>query len=152
MKKPKLKPKTVKRLRKIQQAIRREPRLFDMNGYIDTSSTVAPCGTAACIAGYACFHKLVAEKGPMSWKRAGVLIDDERHMTLGRAKLYLDLDAEQAQRLFFFTKHIDDNDPDHWPIPFEKAYILAEDDENWDMVAEISIARIEHFINTGGME
>lgn len=59
------------------------------------------------------------------------------------AREFLKLSPEQADRLF----HVDD-----WPEKFAERYRVAEYDGDHKAMAEVTAARIEHFIKTKGDE
>lgn len=149
--KAKLKPKTVKLLRWLQGAIRANPARLDMGPLLDTNSTSAPCGTAACIAGHIAIKTLAPGK---TWKKAGDYLDD-RYTSASLwegAQHELQLTIQQARRLFHLSQHVSFNKTECWPQIFEEAYKKASEDKQWAIMGEIAIARIEHFIQTGGKE
>jgi hypothetical protein len=118
----------VKLLRRIQKHILEEPKRFWM-GWWETSSipdvNPAPCGTTACIAGWALAlsGERIADYNP------GV-----------RAARILGLSADGYNKLFFSYA---------WPEPFLSRYERAEDNRNAKAMAKAGADRIEHFIKTG---
>jgi hypothetical protein len=118
----------VKLLRKIQAAIKAEPRRFVMNNWINRRSRVAPCGTSACIAGHAV---LLSFKLP--WKEAAGLRLKE-HPSIEAMRL-LKLSYNEATLLFYESA---------WPYQFKPG--------RGTTLAKHAIARIDHFIRTKGRE
>jgi hypothetical protein len=135
----------VKLLRKVQEAILLNSDAFNMHEYYQPQAE-APCGTAACIMGWA--H--VIHSGH---QRPAEVSDDRPDSAVPRvfsdagaffASLdALDLDWEMRDRLFYTHS---------WPQEFEYAYHEAADVRNWEAAALVAAARIEHFIETNGRE
>lgn len=129
-----------KLLRKIKKHILEEPKRFIMHSLIKTKergvgtyyddagkkTTFAPCGTAACIAGWATL--LSGNKDSK----------DEDVWQFGAKVLGLDI----VQQYLLFYSH-------NWPDKFEEAFRAAK---NRKKRAEIAADRIEHFIKTKGQE
>lgn len=131
----------VKLLRKVQKHILEEPKRLQMWTYVKLKGHVgsntgedeitrpwAKCGTAACIAGWAC----VLKHGEIKARGLGALAH-------GNAAELLELNSEQANRLFL---------PDEWPEEFNKGFR----DDGRKKTAEVAAARIDHFIKTKGRE
>jgi hypothetical protein len=124
----------VKLLRKVAKHILAEPKRLDMTdwGYLDSTSRLAPaCGTVCCIAGWAAvLHN--PDRAKMEFEN--LIWQADEPGTNG-----LQLTPEESDRLF----HIQG-----WPSDFRAAY--------WNQPrgsrAEITVARIEHFIKTKGRE
>lgn len=131
-----------KLLRRIAKHITEEPRRLDMSGFyykprrsfvLDHSAPKvpcydpAPCGTAACIAGWA----------------VGLELGDVAAMSTAirpRAEKLLGIDFIQSSRLFFV---------EYWPKnlsqKYERAATVAEK-------AKVAVTRINRFIRTKGAE
>lgn len=130
----------VKLLRKIKQRILRKPNRFDMNhwfsrtrkyyGFTEQLSEathnpkefIEECGTAACIAGWAC----ILGEGSFMFS-----CEDE-------ARRLLNLTFHQSQRLFL---------EQGWPAEFR-----ASSSESNEQRAMRAAKRIDHFIATNGRE
>lgn len=140
VKKPKLSAKAVKLLRKVEKHILAEPKRFYMGWWgthyskdtVEESDALPPCGTVACIAGWASI--LALPKGTLPTPR---FIDS---LCAEKGQEVLELTISQSCRLF----HVDS-----WPSAFNPAgYSQLEKQKQ----AELAVARIEHFIATGGAE
>ena len=148
MKSTKTKPKlNVKLLRKIKAHILEEPRRFFMEWYVatgrpgarrftsrhadaaDLPKTVPPCGTAACIAGWAI---LLSEK-----KKADELDYNYSGDTVDIASDLIGLPFGYYPRQLF-NNH-------GWPEPFSSQYKNAKTPR---ARAKIAAERIEHLIKT----
>ena len=137
-----------KLLRRVAKHISEEPKRLAMGSFIQTKDETtakftehyhrdklrnfgteptehnfAPCGTAACIAGW-----------------ATILGKGDTDMPNSEGERLLDIDAYEAGRLFYV---------DSWPKQFEKPYMEAMTPAKR---ARIAVARIEHFIKTKGAE
>jgi hypothetical protein len=131
-----------KLLRKIQQEIRKEPRRLDMSVWIDVypprHTIDPPCGTTACIAGFA---TILASRDKKTFSEEALKIkrDYERSTQEEGGKTLL-LTPQQSSRLFFVHS---------WPEKFRDRWYgaLTKHTE-----AEIACERIEHFIKTRGAE
>lgn len=133
----------VKLLRKIQKHILAEPLRFNMRWWkwqgIELERKVAegvhpavpPCGTVACIAGWA--QELEAPKS--------------RRNTASHATILLGLTFDQSMRLFTLPSH--DPLPGEWPKKFARAYLSARTPRGR---ASAAVRRIDHFIATKGRE
>jgi hypothetical protein len=124
-----------KLLRKVQQHILEEPRRLNMRtfrtevtGFYETDP---PCGTTACIAGW-----------------AGLLNDPpSRHMNWQEGREVLGLSRPQSERLFTPPEF---GPATHcWPKEFRRRYNLARSPAGR---AKVAAERIEHFIKTKGRE
>lgn len=117
----------VRLLRKIQKHILEEPKRFWMGWWKEDSipgHKPAPCGTTACIAGWAVILSNEPEKAGAPSIRARVLLGlDPDDMTL------------------FFS--------DAWPEPYRTLYERAVDKDDEKDMAKAGADRIEHLINTG---
>lgn len=112
----------VELLGKIKDLILAEPEKLNMDHW----TPVERCGTACCIAGWACVL------GGVTRTRAIYTADTAREL--------LGLNFEDSQRLFF---------PDGWP----KQFTPEEDDFEYNVItAEQAANRIDHFIATEGRE
>lgn len=150
----KLSRSTVRKLRELQKLIMKEPRRLDMYDYLDIGSLVAPCGTAACLAGSVNIDVVMRRK-KKSWKEAGKILDRHSdihgaHIQFATAMGHLGITETQAQALFYLEGH--NLTGPHWPSDFEKLYRLAEDAKLYSVAALVAVERINHFIKTGGRE
>jgi hypothetical protein len=136
----------VRLLRKIQQHILEEPRRFVMSAAVikastpkewkskkgpfapDLSSVMPPCGTAACIAGWA---DILTGGTGSEW-----YIRHRAAAALGVP----DIGSWCGHPLF---------SENSWPEPFRAQYLAAKTPKRR---AEIGAARIDHFIKTKGAE
>lgn len=140
---PKLKI-NVKLLRQIQRAIKKEPRRFEMESWVNIFDSIAPCETTACIAGHAIIIDFMRKGG--TWKRGGRKLYDRidarrlTGLTQYRAGKLLGLEAVQSSRLFHLSE---------WPKRFHGRFGRALTRRAQGAVA---IARIDHFIKTKGAE
>lgn len=143
----------VELLRNIAAVIQEKPAEFNMNSwhhaedpnydYYGIALCDLPkdkqisCDTTHCIAGWA----QVLSPDRDCKVRASV-----------DAKRLLQLDDEQADRLFYVEK--DCGDTDGWPKRFRgrKKKGMDELESAWSMTPRQAAARIEHFIATGGTE
>ena len=146
----------VKLLKRICRAILHEPRRLDMYGWIYDDDIHhmgcdAPCGTAACIGGFAVIlsrTRLLANK---SWKKAvkSCLTEKPAEYLFGyefmdeviacEAQKLLNLTSAQAERLFVSS---------NWPEKFHIGY----SDATHKKQAKVTVARIKHFTETNGEE
>lgn len=126
----------VKLLRKVKRHILAVPRRFVMSEVIMREENDGPinwlnekpfpdCGTAACVAGWAC---LLANEGTVP-ENATASMDEAREL--------LGLTDGQADRLFM---------PSAWPKKFQK----GTDDSGTKATAKVAAARIEYFIKNKG--
>lgn len=116
-------------LRKVQNAILLNPMAFDMIDW-RTDSDYSPCGSTACICGW-----------------AAVLADGKRKPAeISRSRACdgtKDLDIRGTSKLFYASD---------WPKEFYRAYAEARRVKNHEAAALIAAARIDHFIETEGRE
>lgn len=120
----------VKLLRKVKKHILEEPKRLNMYEGLIADSSV-PCGTAGCIAGWACVLD-----ARISVPKAGF----EPWGTISRqAKDALGLADDQAFRLFRSWM---------WPDKFASDF----DEADKATQAKVTAARIDHFIKTNGEE
>jgi hypothetical protein len=123
----------VKLLRRVAAHIKAEPRRWTYNWA--KPSDEAPCGTQACIAGWAiilgCGLKRPLDKrGNLKIPKRLANLDGGNTYTSYPASKLLQITPAQAKRLFIY-----------WPKQFTEQFS-----------AEEAIARIEHFIKTDGRE
>lgn len=139
----------VRLLRRIQREIKAEPRRFVMFTFVDVSDAVAPCSTAACIAGSAMLLDAIDTGRAPGWKQAGIKINQIKKCSTfeTRACEILGLDRTQGCRLFFTSE---------WPQVFRTPFELLERLQATTAVrrkmAAIANRRIDHFIKTKGAE
>lgn len=115
-------------LKQVAAQVSAAPRQLDM--------TTFDCGTAACIAGWAA--RLSGQSLPAHDEEMGSNGDSFR-----RGKELLRLDGGQAVRLFYL---------DWWPDRFAEPYLEAACLGRHQKKAAATVARIDHFIATGGRE
>lgn len=125
-------------LRKVIAAIRKEPRRFTMGQWIDTADKIAPCDTAACIAGFAVILDYAANRPKIRWRSSALAFKYANVMEI--AQLDLQLTDWQTKKLFYSEKW-----PKRFRIPFEK----CEEEKDRRGAAKIAIARIDYFMRTG---
>lgn len=115
-------------LLKVKAHILEEPLRLDMGDWIHSSDT-APCGTEACIAGWACILASPEEKIASAFNRADIQSSATR---------LLDITKNQSAALFF---------TDAWPESF-----AAYNEQNWGSpeAARIAAERIDAFILANG--
>lgn len=124
--------------RKIIKAIRDEPRRFNMGNWIITDDREAPCGTTACIAGFA----VILSKPKYQWKKTAASLlsryrKSEKFLFEVEAAKLLRISESQADDLFFVSG---------WPDRFARRFNNAR---NREAEAKVVIARIEHFMKSG---
>mgnify|MGYP001601442776 CR=1 FL=1 len=135
-----------KLLREVEKEILAEPRRLRMDSWVERvygkGETMPPCGTTACIAGFATIlHKGMPDYVNKDFKaRAWYLLDYAPVNYEGYAMDALQLGSEQAERLFYVSS---------WPEKFLAAWEQASTPLRR---AEVAVARIEHFIKTKGKE
>lgn len=132
----------VKLFRKIQREIKKEPRRFNMEDWVDVHArghNAPPCHTTACIAGWATVLSRPFPKSIKSFAAKARRLDLMGETYKAPAQDALGITDAQADRLFYVSQ---------WPIKFAQAY----DDAYGDPKAQgkIAIARIDHFIKTKG--
>ncbi len=143
-------------LERVAQHIEAEPRRLQMSSWVEASPK-SPCGTTACIAGWAVLltapdfdaaldvartPTLDDEGADDSWAHEARVLrtvgrEDEDFDQAGRE--LLGIDRQQADRLFYMIG---------WPAEFVSGY----DGRNAAEAARIAAARIRHFIATDGAE
>lgn len=133
----------VQLLLQICDRIAKHPEAFKMESWAEQTE----CGTAACVAGYACI--LSGVQPNFSERCTGE--DDRRTATFGenevcqfKAAELLELTCIQTRRLFFTTYRCDG-----WPIDYFRRYDDAKTPEER---AAVAVERIHHFIKTEGRE
>jgi hypothetical protein len=129
----------VELLEKVKAHILEEPRRFNMSLFVFNQGEIEdlpknerpPCGTMACIAGWA----VMLADGPPA------IINDDYYLTVeDRAVEVLGLNEEQVGALFY--------DP-AWPEKYADAYENARTPRQR---ARVAARRIDHFIKTNGAE
>lgn len=121
-----------------------------MSGWVDTLSTEAPCGTAACIAGFSIMSELSKSK-KITWVKAGRLFWSLPIDPFMLAKKQLKLDADQAQRLFYTANHSNEIGR-RWPDNMNRLYTMAKNMSLHNVAALVAVERINLFIKTNGAE
>jgi len=140
-------------LNQICKAIEREPRRFNMGDWISLDpfndvylpgSEQAPCGTTACIAGFAVMLDscgVSSSPNPGAWRSTMLdIVENDRCPIDRHAKDLLDLTEDQSDLLFYATA---------WPESFRNDYHSAPDAM---AKARVAILRIKHFIETEGTD
>lgn len=134
-----------KLLRKIQKQIIKYPKAFLMESFVEPMEFDKdhPCGTAACIAGWAC----ILEKDKLPQKQqfnlqnqiSGKISEyDAGSFDFYRyGREFIEISKDQADKLFDVTS---------WPEQFWEPYYSGNSDAK---NAKIAVERIEHFIKTG---
>lgn len=124
-----------KLLLKVKAAILAEPLKFDMAAWFAPEKK-SPCGTTACIAGWA----ISLDR---KWKRLKPGLSQMRHFYFRPEKLAgeaIGIDFDQTERLFFRC---------NWPPGMSHAYVHETTARGR---ARIAARRIDHFIKTNGAE
>jgi hypothetical protein len=123
-------PMNVDLLLRVKAHILAEPRRFDMDDWV-RKSKAAPCGTVACIAGWAgLLNNPQIEK---TYDVTSIDFFQPRHNGL-------QLTEDESDRLFYEGE---------WPEPFCSEYYDAESSSER---AAVAVRRIDHFIETNGRE
>jgi len=117
------------------------PNRYQMHSH---DPSLPPCGTAACIGGFANIltkSKLKSWR-PSDWKRSATYVSSQLNATdiYIRAMDLLELSEDEGDRLFSL---------DNWPCKFLDRYKTANTPWAAGMVV---ISRIKHFIKTKGEE
>lgn len=97
-----LSQQALRRLRGARRRIAAEPRRFEMETYLSEGDPVAPCGTAACIAGWVSLNTRVSRKRWWEIREHAIVL--------------LGLTQEEATALF---------NSGRWPDPYRLAYRAA---------------------------
>ena len=125
-------------LKKIRTAILAKPKRFDMGWWIETNMGYAPCGTVACLAGFAVLlNETKGSTGPKAWRAAADRRAPDQDSIANEAQKILDLNASQRTALFAVGG---------WPLTFQEAYREAQTEAQQ---AKAAAARITHLIKTG---
>lgn len=128
-------------IRKIIKNIEAKPLRLEMGDYVDLHDGVAPCGTSACIAGWAVIIDRM-EKHKIGYQNAAKLANTVA--THAEAVRLLGITGDQSARLFF---------ADEWPTPFSQQFYDASYDETHEQTrrreAKVAVARLNHFLKTG---
>jgi hypothetical protein len=127
-------------LTSVKHAILTEPASFYMEDWFSLSE-LAPCGTAACIAGHG-FKIQFCEPGATMAEARHQYQDEEGDMS-GRVIDYVmadafDINQAQMSKLCHLR---------HWPEQFRDRYLFSKTPEER---ADVAADRINHFIKTGG--
>lgn len=138
--------------KKIREKIAAVPEAYDQEQY-GRAAENAPCGTAGCIAGWACVLGDAMPIDLMRHARIGDPINAERELYKiipEQAAELLCLSPEEAAVLFTSTPEggygEDDDDVDRgWPDPFGYQWAYASRAER----AEIAVAYLDHIVETG---
>lgn len=134
-------------LRRIQKHILKYPDAFVMEYFVENrdKETKTPCGTAACIGGWACIMEQ-KKLSPRLRQRLLNNISKPEDYWIGKdydfnyfyhARRFLGISERQAESLFELGG---------WPEKFNIRYYGAKTNKG---LARVAVQRIEHFINTG---
>lgn len=134
--------------KKIRAKIIQVPVAYDQSVYA-RHEDAAPCGTAACIAGWACVLSGAMDTVELRRRERSNL---EEFATIEiTAREQLGLASDEAATLFTETPagtrqdwYEDDERDDAWPAPFAKQWEDAEITS-----AEIAVSYLDHIIETG---
>lgn len=149
-----LKPKTIKMLRRIARLIQLRHKQIQMKTWLALKPGAGPCGTTACIAGWAVTLDQIGKPMPkLAFNKFKRLADwrqtiggtQNRIMEKHGAKA-LGLTKEQADLLFYVIA---------WPYRFTYALYVVHIENHPGRTrryAAVVAARIRHFIATNGAE
>lgn len=134
--------------KKIRDKIKTAPIAYDQSVFARREDS-APCGTAACIAGWACVLSGRMDEQELRRRERGPL--EEFETIEQTATQQLGLSPDEAEILFTETPagtrqdwYEDGERDDGWPSPF------AEQWEEGDLPqAEIAVAYLDHIIESG---
>lgn len=133
-------------LKAIREKIATTPEAYDQSVYARVESE-APCGTAACIAGWACV--LSGEMTTDELKRRERSTDMEEFKSIAQtASRVLGLDNLEAETLFAedpsgCRDFDEDERDDAWPEPFATKW------EDGFAPETVAVAYLDHIIETG---
>lgn len=140
----------VKLLRRVKALILEEPRRLDMGTWahpadkrVQVEADRPPCGTVACIAGWAVIDDFVKVNGRMPDRDE---IEEIYETADRKAAELLSLRQDQADRLFDTPTG---GGFDEWPEDLAEAYVNATSPKER---ARVAAKRIERFIKTKGAE
>ncbi len=131
-----------KLLRQIQKEIREEPRRLRMSDWIRTDVTgvgAPPCGTVACIAGFATILSHDYEtKAPLTFNTKALVCQGGSESYEKEGARALGLTPRQAVTLFYTGQ---------WPARYRNDYVSAHSSKRR---AQVTCKRIDAFIRSGG--
>jgi len=140
----------IEMLNRVKQTILDEPRKLDMNVFLKRypdemlgrAEDFTPCGTHACIAGWACILDIMDKRGITveEISRDTIRNKDDYENEYGKAGKILAINRVEQYKLFYL---------EDWPSEFTKRY---DDSKTAQERAEVTAQRIEHFIATDGKE
>ena len=139
----------IEMLNRVKQTILDEPRKVNMHVFLERytinmmkeeSAYIPPCGTHACIAGWACILDAMDKRGITIEEINWDTIRNNYMNVHGKARKILAISWEEQNKLFYLKD---------WPPEFAKRY---DDSETAQERAEATAQRIEHFIATNGKE
>lgn len=122
-----------------------------MRHWADGNDDIAPCGTTACIGGWA----VLLAGNPLTIRRRAIHLrlrsypHDDMARLLGLQIVKDDFDdhrlfdASNASRLFYL---------ENWPNKFRTAYNQHFRRRHYGRAAQVAARRIEHFIKTKGKD
>jgi len=135
-------------LNKICSSLEQEPKRFHMGEWVSINpesdlnipfERLAPCGTTACIAGFAVMlDQCDVPADPDNWRKTMTGLNN--FSIQDWAKELLQLSENQAAQLFRVTC---------WPSQFMHKYTSAP---NATVSAQVAVERIKHFIKTDGTD
>lgn len=118
-------------LRKVQKHILEEPRRLDMHYWEkNVSEEVSPCGTVACIAGWACLLSGMKVEGTVNYP-----IEAIKLLRIPSGNYWEG--GSLADRLFLAKD---------WPNKFSSSYFTAQTSKT---KAKVTARRIDYFIKEG---
>lgn len=121
-------------IKKIIAAVEKQPLRMQMQAFARLADDIAPCGTSACIAGFA-----VALSGKVKARTWAQVIrklypNTDFHQ---EARKLLRLNPDQAYALFY---------ADNWPADLRVKWRIAEGREK---ESEVVVERLRHFLKFG---
>jgi hypothetical protein len=145
-----LTPEQIALLRKVQEKIRTEPEAYDQATY----GRIDGCGTACCIAGWACILSGKYSVRASAWSSVavfyGTALGEHTYASAGAGKL-LGLNAAEADILFA-------SDAGRWPEPFGSEWAVT-DRRVWgsgvpdrSAYADIAVRYIDYIIENGRVD
>lgn len=165
-----LKKETIKKLRAIQKYILEEPRRFNLTfwgeianpkefkyfenegAFYDVVEQKPPCGAVGCIAGNACIVGGIVKPKDVIKGLDEFKVYAFPETTPEKARKYLGITKEQADRLFFLASWCNTDFDENgeylgWPEEFEQE--LNNYKAGTKGYAQVTVDRIEWFIKTG---
>lgn len=135
----------IKLFKKIREKIATTPEAYDQGAWGRREET-APCGTAACVAGWACALSGVATTEELAVARTGIV---RAGWIADIAATRLGLEDDEAAVLFNPRPADEDLSDEYapWPEPFASQWRSARKDVLKESRA--AVAYLDHIIETG---